>query len=74
VRVNVVQPGLVDTPVYDRLPAEQRARMFKEVAERIPARRVGRAEDVAATILGLVLSPYCTGVVLPVDGGHRLVG
>lgn len=74
VRVNVVQPGLVDTPVYDRLPTEQRARMFKEVADRIPAHRVGKPDDVAAAIVGLMTSPYCTGVVVPVDGGHRLVG
>jgi NAD(P)-dependent dehydrogenase (short-subunit alcohol dehydrogenase family) len=73
-RVNVVAPGLIDTPVYDRLAPDQRERVFHEVAERIPAHRVGKPEDVAAAIVGLMTSPYCTGVVLPVDGGHRLAG
>lgn len=74
VRVNVVAPGVVDTPAYDTLPAEQRAALFEGVARRIPARRVGRPEDVASSVLHLMTSPFCTGVVLDVDGGHHLVG
>ena len=38
----------------------------------LPAGRVGAAEDIAAAIWLLLTNGFVTGIVLPVDGGHRL--
>ena len=72
VRVNVVAPGLVDTPAYDAMPQAQRQAMFRTVAQSLPARRVGQPEDIALSVLHLMLNPFVTGTVVHVDGGTLL--
>ena len=74
VRVNVISPGIVDSgPFWDRLGAEGRERLFNDFAQKSPARRVGRPEDVAAATLFAIANPFLTGTVLAVDGGGLLM-
>lgn len=72
-RVNVVSPGIVMTPAYAKMPEKERRAMFDALAETLPARRVGRPEDIATVVVHLMQNGYTTGSVLHVDGGHRLV-
>lgn len=73
VRVNVVAPGPVDTPLIAGLhTVEDRKRWNAQ----IPLRRYGRAEEIADAVLFL-LSPqasYINGHVLTVDGGFSSSG
>jgi NAD(P)-dependent dehydrogenase (short-subunit alcohol dehydrogenase family) len=71
VRVNAVSPGVIDTPWWSAYPAEQRAAMFAQFAERAPAGRVGRPEDVAGLIVSLMANDYVSGAVVACDGGLR---
>jgi NAD(P)-dependent dehydrogenase (short-subunit alcohol dehydrogenase family) len=71
-RVNAVSPGVIETDWWDSL-GDARERALTGVAAGTPLGRNGRAEDVAAAILALAGNPHITGVVLPVDGGLRLV-
>lgn len=73
VRVNVVSPGIIDTPVWAGMPAADRERLFAQVAAAVPARRIGQPEDVAGAILFLLANPNMSGEVLHVNGGARLV-
>ena len=69
IRVNAVAVGSVATSALDVVLTNDELRTRMERAT--PLRRIGTAEDVAATILFLV-SPaggYLTGKVLEVDGG-----
>ncbi|MFT3923203.1 MAG: SDR family oxidoreductase [Myxococcales bacterium] len=72
-RVNAVCPGVIDTPWWERLPREARDAFFADAIEKLPVRRVGKPEDVAAIVLSLVQNGFVTGSVFEVDGGGRLV-
>ncbi len=72
VRVNAVSPGIVATPTWDGMAAEDRAAMFDRLADALPAGRVGTADDLAEAVWLLLTNGFVTGIVLPVDGGHRL--
>jgi 3-oxoacyl-[acyl-carrier protein] reductase len=67
VTVNAICPGFVDTEALGPLSKEERA----AAQTRIPMRRFGRPEEVAAAVRFLASeeSSYITGSVLKVDGG-----
>ena len=67
IRVNVVAPGTIDTPIGLGVP-EFRRHLLKH---RIPIGRAGHVSDVAAASLYLTsdAARYVTGSILAVDGG-----
>jgi citronellol/citronellal dehydrogenase len=70
VRVNVVSPGVIDTPALRRYGNDP-----VETAARVPLRRPGTAEEIAE-VVRFLLSPasaYVTGADLVADGGFQLV-
>ncbi|MFF8592183.1 SDR family oxidoreductase [Streptomyces sp. NPDC015220] len=71
-RVNAVSPGVVDTPWWDAVPAEQRQSVFEGIAAATPVGRVGRPEDIARAIHLLTANGFVTGVVLEATGGATL--
>ena len=74
IRVNTIQPGLIDTPLIDSALGE-RATMIKEAeAKRLPVKRIGRGEDIAEAVLFLMKNGFTTGITLTVDGGRTLIG
>jgi NAD(P)-dependent dehydrogenase (short-subunit alcohol dehydrogenase family) len=72
VRVNAVCPGLIATPLWSRMPADQRDAMFASATQRLPARRVGQPEDIANAVLFLAATPFATGSTVRVDGGGAI--
>ena len=74
IRVNVVSPGLTDTPAYAGMPDDARRGMFAAAAKRLLVGRIGRPEDIASLVLELMCNSFMTGVVVDVDGGGLLAG
>jgi NAD(P)-dependent dehydrogenase (short-subunit alcohol dehydrogenase family) len=72
IRVNVVSPGIVDTPIYSGMAAADREGMFREAAASIPVKRIARPEEIAQGVLYLMTNEYTTGTTLFVDGGRTL--
>lgn len=72
-RVNVVSPGWVDTPVWDAIAGAGKDARLAAMAARLPVGRIGRPEDIARAFLAVMRNPFITGTVLHADGGHRLV-
>ena len=73
IRVNVVSPGPIETPIFGKmgLPKEAVDAFAANVVAQIPLRRFGRPEEVAQTALFLAsdAASYITGVEVNVDGG-----
>lgn len=71
-RVNAVSPGVIATPWWDKLPAEQREAHFAEHAAMLPVGRVGTAQDVAQAVVLAATNGFITGNVIEVNGGLTL--
>jgi len=69
IRVNVVAPSLVDTPLAGRLLNNDKK--VEMMSQRHPLKRVGKAEDIAniASFLLSDNSTWMTGQIVGVDGG-----
>lgn len=68
-RVNVIAPSLVNTPLAERLLNNEKKK--EKMAERHPLKRVGEAKDIADIAYFLLSdnSTWMTGQVVGVDGG-----
>ncbi len=67
ITVNVIAPGFIETDMTKALPEEQK----KTLIDQIPLSRLGKPEDIAATVNFLASSSgaYITGETIHVNGG-----
>lgn len=76
VRVNVVCPGPIDTPMMEGelALADDPEAARREGMEGVPLRRFASPQEIAAAIRYLAVeAPFATGAVLPIDGGTTVV-
>ncbi|GAB3072109.1 SDR family NAD(P)-dependent oxidoreductase [Nocardioides zeae] len=71
VRVNCVMPGAFASDMSADWPEE----FVATVVDRLPAGRLGRAEELSGLVVHLAsdAASYTTGAVIPVDGGRLAV-
>ena len=72
IRVNVLTPGSVITPLMEEVLTEETKAQFESV---IPRREMGRPEEIASVALFLASddSSYVNGMELVVDGGTTVI-
>jgi len=72
VRVNSVQPGIVDDELM--APITAGGPLLDDYLAEMPIRRLGTVEDIATAVRYLAgpESGWVSGVNLPIDGGHHL--
>ncbi len=77
IRVNVLSPGPVETPIYGKLglPEEALEGMAKDISAQVPLKRFGSADEMAqvALFLGSSASSYVVGAEIVADGGFGQV-
>jgi NAD(P)-dependent dehydrogenase (short-subunit alcohol dehydrogenase family) len=71
-RVNAVAPGVIDTPWWDWVTAEQKSALFADFSNKTPVGRVGTSEEIGQAIAFLVTNGFMTGQTIVCDGGIRL--
>ncbi len=72
IRLNAISPGLTNTRILTENAQDERARRaIEKMTSRIPMRRIGEPEEIAAAIVFLASDEarYITGQVLSVNGG-----
>jgi len=72
IRVNAVSGGIIESDTIKKIPEHEK--MLSEVREKIPAKRMGRPEDMANAVAALAsdLCSWIYGHILVVDGGLSL--
>lgn len=67
IRVNVVAPGFIHTPMTAKVPEK----ILETMKEKTPLKRLGEPKDVAYTLLFLASEEanFINGAIIPVDGG-----
>lgn len=67
-RLNVVSPGIIDTPMV-QLKGNERAELYAKNTATHLIPRAGTAEEVAQGLLFLIQNDFVTGTTIDVDGG-----
>jgi NAD(P)-dependent dehydrogenase (short-subunit alcohol dehydrogenase family) len=70
-RINVVSPGMIDTPMIGGQGAEREERVTRMTANNLIP-RIGTADEVADAILFCLRNDFVTGTTIDVDGGALL--
>ena len=70
-RINIVCPGLIDTPMFPHQGAD-REQFFKRATASTLISRAGTADEVASAIVFAVQNDYMTGSTIDVEGGALL--
>ncbi len=72
IRVNIVAPGVVKSPLWDAVPEADREALYRQMGGQLLVGHVGEVEEIAEAYLYLMRQTYGTGQVLRVDGGAEL--
>jgi NAD(P)-dependent dehydrogenase (short-subunit alcohol dehydrogenase family) len=74
VRVNAIGPGLIETPLNEKVRANN-PELVKIFLDHTPLGRTGKPEDIVgpAIFLASDLSAYVTGSIIMADGGYRSI-
>ncbi len=75
IRVNLICPGVIDTPMHHRIRGVVSDQVFDSVIQgRVHLKRAGRPEEIAASIVFLCSddASYITGTTLTPDGGFTM--
>lgn len=72
VRVNVVAPYYVDTPMWAGVAEAARQELFSRVAGQLPVGFIAKPEEIAPTYLYVLQTRYLNAATIPVNGGALL--
>jgi len=73
IRVNLIAPGFVDTPLSASLLGDELEKRRQHLRDTLPIRRVVGPADVAALAVHIMINTALTGATYDVDGGQQFV-
>lgn len=71
IRVNVLAPGLIETPMSERAAQDEAIMSFIQTKQPLDGGRIGAPDDLDAAAVFFMsdAAKFCTGQVLAIDGG-----
>jgi NAD(P)-dependent dehydrogenase (short-subunit alcohol dehydrogenase family) len=74
IRINSICPGIIHTPMVDRMMAGGQQDALDAMLETVPVRRLGHPEEIASAVLWLCsdMASLVVGHALVVDGGYSI--
>ncbi|HEX7016468.1 MAG TPA: SDR family oxidoreductase, partial [Cyclobacteriaceae bacterium] len=74
IRINVIAPGLIETPMAERAANDTQIMQFIRVKQPLDGGRIGRPSDIDGLALYFMsdASRFTTGQVVAVDGGWSI--
>ena len=73
IRVNLIAPGFVDTPLSASILGDQLEARREQLRATLPIGRVVQPADVAALAIHIMTNTALTGATFDIDGGQQLV-
>lgn len=70
-RINVVSPGVIDTPMFAAQGEAREAFLGQATADHV-IKRAGTADEIAEGIMFVIRNDFVTGTTVDVDGGALL--
>ncbi len=68
IRINVVSPGVIDTPM-SLLKGKERKKFYKNITKDNLIQRAGTSDEVARAIIFAAENEFITGTTIDIDGG-----
>lgn len=74
IRINSICPGIIHTPMVDKMMAGGQQDILDAMIETVPAKRLGHSEEIASAVLWLCsdMASFVVGHTLVVDGGYSI--
>lgn len=70
IRVNVVSPGVTNTPLYNGFINKET--MLQDIVNGLPLKRLADPFEIANAVLFTTLNKNLTGAIIDIDGGESL--
>ena len=70
IRVNCIAPGIIKTPIWEKMYGNQGDKKLKEEEKTVLLKRAGKPEEIAQTSIFLCENEFINGEVIVVDGGE----
>lgn len=74
IRINSICPGIIHTPMVDKMMAGGQQDVLDAMIEAVPVKRLGKPEEIANAVLWLCsdMASLVVGHTLVVDGGYSI--
>jgi NAD(P)-dependent dehydrogenase (short-subunit alcohol dehydrogenase family) len=73
IRVNLIAPGFVDTPLSASILGDELEARREELRAKLPIARVIGPDDVAALAVHIMSNTALTGATYDIDGGQQFI-
>lgn len=74
IRINSICPGIIHTPMVDKMMAGGQQDILDAMIDTVPAKRLGHSKEIADAVLWLCsdMASFVIGHTLVVDGGYSI--